>query len=356
MYSPDSIGLGHMRRHSCIADGLSRAMPDVSNLMIVGSAAGPYFELPERTDSIKLPSLLKTGANRWQARSLNVADEAIQDLRASLICGAIESFSPDIFLVDHVPAGIWHELVPALRCIHGSANRPHVVLGLRDILGAPQDIRMTWDSEGVYDLIEEFYDEILIYGCRDLFPAGDLYHLGSNFSGRVSYCGYIHSRRPCLDRDSARAKLGFSKQPSVVVTAGGGHDAFAMMMAALDAVAACGPAVPFETYMITGPLMPESERAALVNRAASLPVSVQSSTPDLPDYLSAADVVVTMGGYNTLMECVQRRKRTIVVPRSGPSAEQGMRAELFANLGLVEQVKLNAATGSLLHATILRCP
>jgi predicted glycosyltransferase len=45
-----------------------------------------------------------------------------------------------------------------------------------------------------------------------------------------------------------------------------------------------------------------------------------------------------MAGYNTLSELLSIKKRPLVVPRAGPSAEQRMRAGLFASRGLVEML------------------
>ena len=52
-------------------------------------------------------------------------------------------------------------------------------------------------------------------------------------------------------------------------------------------------------------------------------------------YLRAADVVIAMAGYNTTAEILTLDKPALLVPRSGPSAEQQMRAKLFADRGWV---------------------
>ena len=54
--------------------------------------------------------------------------------------------------------------------------------------------------------------------------------------------------------------------------------------------------------------------------------------------MNAADLVITMAGYNTLMDAIALRKRTLVLPRKGPSAEQLMRTEMFVRHGLVKTV------------------
>jgi predicted glycosyltransferase len=43
--------------------------------------------------------------------------------------------------------------------------------------------------------------------------------------------------------------------------------------------------------------------------------------------LNAADVVLSMGGYNTICEILTLGKRAVVVPRTRPVAEQSIRAE-----------------------------
>ncbi len=112
MYSPDTIGLGHVRRHSTIATELVALRPNVNVVMLIGSGAGAYFELPSGIDSVKIPSVQKTGQGSWRARSLGLSWDATRRIRSGLIRETIDALRPDVFLVDHLPAGIWGELLP----------------------------------------------------------------------------------------------------------------------------------------------------------------------------------------------------------------------------------------------------
>jgi len=51
-----------------------------------------------------------------------------------------------------------------------------------------------------------------------------------------------------------------------------------------------------------------------------------------------ADVVVAMGGYNTVCELLTLRKRAVLVPRVKPGQEQCIRAERMAALGLLRML------------------
>ena len=57
-------------------------------------------------------------------------------------------------------------------------------------------------------------------------------------------------------------------------------------------------------------------------------------TPDLDSYLAAADLVVSMAGYNTVCEALSLNARLLLVPRNQPRLEQQIRAERLAELGL----------------------
>jgi predicted glycosyltransferase len=47
--------------------------------------------------------------------------------------------------------------------------------------------------------------------------------------------------------------------------------------------------------------------------------------------MARADLVVAMAGYNTTVELLNAGTPTLLIPRSGPSAEQRTRARLFAD-------------------------
>jgi len=55
-------------------------------------------------------------------------------------------------------------------------------------------------------------------------------------------------------------------------------------------------------------------------------------------YMNAADLVITMAGYNSLSEILHLKKKALVIPRRGPSAEQTTRARLFRERGLIDAV------------------
>ena len=359
MYSPDSIGLGHIRRLATIASRVVARNPSASVLLLVGSGVGAFFDLPLRVDSIKLPSVQKIGRNEWRPRTLGLSSHATGQLRAGMIRETIEVLEPDVLLVDHSPAGIWNELAPALQSIERRSLKVRTVLGLRDILDEPARVRQKWRADGVYDLIRRYYDDVLIYGAPEVFAAADHYGLNACVRGELHYCGYVSEE---VGQDTAAGEplpqelVQLRGRRLAVVTAGGGHDAFPMMSACIAAMGRLGSSDDLAMVAITGPLMAAAEREALRRQARDCPVTIVPWTKQLSVYLNAADLLVTMGGYNSVLEAAAWAKPTLIIPRDGPTAEQSMRAAMFDRLGLMTHVPLASATPTRLAEIFMQPP
>ena len=62
--------------------------------MMVGSPNGAFFDLPPRTDCIKMPSIEKVARNTWKSRKLNYSVDLARSLRGGLIKQAAEILKP----------------------------------------------------------------------------------------------------------------------------------------------------------------------------------------------------------------------------------------------------------------------
>jgi predicted glycosyltransferase len=136
-----------------------------------------------------------------------------------------------------------------------------------------------------------------------------------------------------------RSDIGAADMPLVVVSVGGGADGGALLRAYLSGLASRGRS-PIHSYVVTGPLLPEEDRNAVRELSRDLPnIRLVDFDPDFAAAVRAADVVVCMGGYNSLAEAAYFGKRPVVVPRLPGPEEQILRAEGFARLGLATVVR-----------------
>jgi predicted glycosyltransferase len=345
MYSQDGMGLGHLRRSRNIAQEVLAREPDANVLILADAPEAPFFSPLRGLDYLKLPTIVKTGSTAWQNGSLSLAVQETVALRAQVMLQVYHQFRPDTVLIDHMPVGALGELKPLLDSAGPGHVRPRFFLGLRDILDAPEVIRQAWTGLGAYDYLPQ-YEEVFIYGCRDIYDAELAYRL-SPPARQVTYCGYVASRPQTAPPEEE------SGDPFILVTGGGGHDAFPLLEAFLEALPLLWQHTRVRAVVLTGPNMPAADRAALAARSGSAPVQILGSG-DTRALLSRASAVVTMAGYNTICEVLQARKKALVVPRAGPSAEQRMRSQLLAQRGLARVVDPDALTPDYLALELMR--
>ncbi|MHB1246029.1 MAG: glycosyltransferase family protein [Sulfuriferula sp.] len=336
MYSHDTFGLGHLRRNLAIATHLLRRSQPFSALLLTGSPVVGSWPMPAGLQVQALPPVVKTGAEEYASRDHSFSFAAVKERRESVILDAVMHYRPDVFLIDHAPAGMKGELLEALAFIREEMPATRTVLGLRDILDSAETVRSLWREQNIYQLLETFYDHILVYGSRHLFDLVQEYDIPGSIAAKIRYCGYIARN----DSNVVSALSGthgisaVSGRPVILVTAGGGGDGYPLLSAYLRALENI-PHNVAQSIIVPGPLMDAEEQRALELAAAQRPdVRVILFTTELADLIRSSDLVVSMAGYNTTAEILVAKKTAILVPRGAPRMEQRLRATLLSNLGL----------------------
>ena len=355
IYSQDGFGLGHMQRTCSIAWEIYRLRSEASILTFSDSQLGQFFPISPHHDYIKLPSIAKDSPGNWQATHLSMSFPEILHLRKQLISNVLLNYAPDIFLVDHMPHGAMGELLPALETIKHSRIHTQVILGLRDILDSPEVTINRWQVEGAYDVIERYYARILVFGMQEVYDVVEKYQIPESDAGKVFYCGYVTNLNTARDANNIRARYLADKSNNaqlIVVMAGGGADAYPMMSTLIDALPKVLEDLPCIVAVITGPFMPAELIGDLSRRATQLPIHMMESVNDSLSYISAADLVIAMAGYNTSVEILRMKKSAILIPRAGPSAEQRTRARLFADKHWVDMIDPDELTPDILAQQI----
>ena len=340
VYSHDAFGLGNLRRMLTICDYLLSCWPQLSILLVSGSPMIQGFRLPKGLDYIKLPCLNRGISGDLSAKYLGTSTEETVALRTQLIYSAATHFKPDLLLVDKKPAGLKGELTQTLDYLQQHLPKTKRVLLLRDILDTPEKTIADWCKLRCYQDIQAHYDQVLVVGMQVIFDLAQEYRLPSPIAPKIRYCGYIRKQPGNIERANLRKQLKLQKTDRLIlVTPGGGEDGYDLVNTYLQGLKQVGHDETLHSLILCGPEMPGEQQLQLQQLAVTCPgVTLINFTDDLLSYLSAADAVVSMGGYNTLTEILTLGKRAIVVPRIKPSQEQLIRATRFARRGLVEMI------------------
>ncbi len=332
VYSHDTFGLGNIRRMLAICQHMLDHNRNFTILLITGSPMIHRLPLPaERFDYVKLPCLSRSSAEKYLVKSLGTSLEHTMELRAQMIKTTLIGFQPDLVLVDKKPCGVTKELIPALEASFDVNPTAHWVLLLRDILDAPDRTRQVWHKHDYFDVINRYYSQVLVVGSREIFDVGKEYDFPTQVRTKMKYCGYIH--KP-LTR--TRNLLPRKHRKTILVTPGGGQDGFRLIRTYLQGLTT-HTLEDWHSTIITGPEMDGRAREDITRLASATgaSVKVETFTADMQNMMFHADVVVAMGGYNTVCEIVSMGKPAVILPRKHPVQEQWIRAQRFAQRGLL---------------------
>jgi (S)-2-hydroxy-acid oxidase/4-hydroxymandelate oxidase len=307
LYAHDGLGLGHLRRISRIAQALSA---DFSTLVLSGMREAAWI-VPPSAGLIKLPDwygLSRTKAERIGRRPwIDLTGEEALAYRSRAILDAARLYRPDALVVDYLPMGQRRELQPLLETL--ACPRYLVHRGVAD----------TSDSfilrGAATQEIAACYDRILVASdprLGDICVADDFC---DEAKAITRYVGFVAPPQ----RADAAAAGGY-----VACSAGGGFQAEPMMLACA-AVARRHPSIPFR--IVLGP----RSRLKVADIDAPANCEVWQHRDDLPDLHRDAAILVSAGGYNSVLEAAFGGAMVIVHPNwTGDDDEQGRFADLLS--------------------------
>jgi predicted glycosyltransferase len=333
MYSHDTFGLGHITRTLRLARATVEAIPDATVLVLTGSPIAHRLSFPPGVEHVKLPSVRKRGPEEYVPRELGIPFWRLRRMRVQIIRDSLRLFQPHILFVDNVPLGMKAEILPSLEFLKERGTMLH--LNLRDILDEPGVVRSQWAGDGTHDILSSLYDEIHVFGDRSIHDSTKEYGLPA---WKTAFHGYIAPPSPG-DRGRELPTRGRNGSPSVLVTIGGGEDGADTLRCLIEAERRLASVRRVKFDIVLGPLMglDEAEHLRASSRRGS-GISVCDFVEDLADFMSEYDLVVSMGGYNTLCEVMDRAHRSLVIPRVRPRREQEIRARALEARGILRLI------------------
>jgi predicted glycosyltransferase len=332
VYCQHVLGMGHLFRTLEIV----AALPGRRHVLLGGPDAPAV--VPDGVTVTRLPALAMDAD--FNALSLaGAALEAVKAARARLLWDVLAQTAPDVFFVELYPFGrkaFEFELVPALIAIRDGRLPPcRVVCGVRDVLVEKKD-RAAYEAR-VLDRLGRYFDAVCVHADPALFPLAATFSRAADIPVPVHYTGYVAGGpRADRSRESVRRELGVADGRELIVgSAGGGKGGPELLLATLAAGLDHPRLGRAAIRVFSGPYAPDAAYAALEACAARLAdARVSRFSPGFADILAAADLSVSLAGYNTVMGLLAAGCRGLVLPFD-QNREQRLRAERLAALGLL---------------------
>ena len=322
-------GMGHLVRSL----ELARALSNHDVTLIVGGQE-VEVDLPQHVRLLRLPVLyMDEKFTRLIPGIPGQSVEHIQQERKKTIYSLMEHLQPDFLIVELYPFGrsmFGFELEPLLEDIREGRFGPvKTICSLRDILVEKKDPCAY--EERVLQKLNRHFDALLIHSDPGLLRLEETFSRVKDINIPVVYTGFITQQTDPANGSSLRKELAISGgQKLIVASAGGGRSGYRLLTSVIDACELLRDRLPLRLEVFTGPFMENEEFEKLSARTAE-GCRIRRYTKRFLDYLYAADLSVSLAGYNTCMNLLVTRVPALVYPYSRQQ-EQPLRANRFKSM------------------------
>ena len=335
MYCQHVLGIGHLVRSTEIARALAR---DAEVTFISGGASVGGFPFPPSVRLVQLPAIQtdeEFGALERCGSSQTL--EEVREARRERLLSLLDEIRPDALVVELFPFGrkrFAFELIPLLERARDRYGETLVACSLRDILVEKSD--QAKHEERVCRIVNAYFDLILVHGDPSFQRLDETFHRTADLQCEIRYTGFVQQEAAVTPPRAA----GPPPAHAIVVSIGSGRyrQGQWLLENVIRAAARLRGQIPHLFRVFAGPFIPEEVYQALQALAREAGnVEIERYSPDFVECLKGAELSISMGGYNTVMNILATGVRSLVYPyTANDDREQHIRARKLESLGAVE--------------------
>ncbi|GAB4340333.1 MAG: glycosyltransferase [Desulfobulbaceae bacterium] len=342
IYCQHVLGIGHLFRTLAVA----RELREHRVTLVLGGPEAD-FPIPRHVRVERLPGLRmdKRFSGLLPVEADRDLDE-VKEERIKKLLSLARELRPDVLLIELFPFGrngFAFELLPLLEGMrNGSLPGARVACSLRDILvEKPDQVKF---EQRALSRLNRLFDALLIHSDPDVLSLETTFSRTADITIPVVYTGYVCERSAPGSGILLRQELGLDKgEKLVVVSAGGGSVGRRLLEAAVRAHRLLDEPVFMQVF--TGPYLDEDAYHALV-RVSGPSLRIARFSDSFPAWLDAADLSLSMGGYNTTLNTLAAGTPALILPFD-QNREQRLRLEKLsgrAAIGVLEEEDLAPET------------
>ncbi len=345
VYVQHLLGIGHLRRASLLCNALDNnrfAVDLVTGGMPVSGSLLPGIKVHQ------LPPLrsLDGHFDKLVDENNKLIDGRWRKHRCDRLLTLFSSLSPDALITETFPFGrrmMRFELLPLLEAARQHPGSPAIISSIRDIL---QPKSKTARDQEICQLIDQYYDRILVHGDERLATLADTFSLATEVAHKVYYTGYISE--PIIIEPQT-----IVGENEVVVSGGGGVASLPLLKCAVSAKA-LSSTNQHTWRLLVGPNIDQSNFDQL-QKMARKGIIIERNRADFSAILKNCIVSVSQAGYNTVIDILKSGARSVMVPFSDAGeVEQTLRAKILQKQCRIVALAQNDLTPESLAAAIDR--
>jgi predicted glycosyltransferase len=325
-------GIGHFVRTIELAKGLCNYF---SVSILNGGESVPNFDIPSEINLIPLPAIYKQeNVSYLSPVDSTYSIEECFKKRRDIIENSLTNLKPEIIITEHFPFGLLFEdeVVQLISSAKSLNSNVKVVCSVRDIIeSASGNIK---DNITV-KLLNKWYDLLLIHGDEKYFHLKNTFSRYNEISIPNYHTGYI------VKRIEQKVKTDNLK-PIILASIAGGRLGKELLNVLIKNHSAVNKKTTHKLILFTGAFASSFEE--LTDEIKKLSYNdIELFAFDRESYLgyfSQADLVISLGGYNSIIESISNQKRLLVYQRefTQGNEEQDLRINLFKEMGVLNVI------------------
>jgi len=324
-YCQHVLGIGHFHRSMEICKAIARHHPTT---LILG---GPPVEVDfPALQVLRLPGLqMDSEFDNMVPCNSDLSLDEVKTARKEQLFAHFKKDCPDVFITELYPFGrkaFRFELDPLLAAVRDGALSPcSCYCSVRDILVEKKTGREKFEKR-VVETVNSFFDGILVHADPEIIRLEETFSRLNDIHIPLHYTGFVTKADPHGNAAELRDALGLSPGDKLIVASiGGGNVGSELLAAAIEAVNLLKISIPAHLQIFCGPYCDENTFITLQNKGQKN-ITVDRFTDRFPLWLVAADLSISMAGYNTCMNVVRTGIPALVYPFK-QNREQRLRSE-----------------------------
>lgn len=333
-YCQHVLGIGHLHRSLEICRAIAR---DHQIVLILG---GPDADIDSSgLNLFHLPGLrMDQEFNNLIPCTPGSSVEEVRSKRKKLIFSHFTDYQPEVFITELYPFGrkaFRFELDPVLSGIRDGSLPPcRCYCSVRDILVEKQQDRKIFEQR-VVQTLNNFFSGVLVHSDPDVIRLDRTFSRMKDISIPVSYTGFVSKPAVPNPGNRIRDRLKIAGDTRLIVgSIGGGNVGGELLRIIVKACRELEGKLDYHLQLFCGPYCSSTLYKELKEHESDS-ISVNIFTDNFLQWLTEADLSISMGGYNTCMDLLRAEIPSLVYPFR-QNREQQMRGLALAKKSAVQ--------------------
>jgi len=342
-YCQHVLGMGHFFRSLEIDKAL-----EGHEVTLVTGGTPLSITYPPHLQVIELPSLsmdeefgafIRTEKDGTKHILTEQELESIKAQRTTILTETLKALQPDVFLVELFPFGrkqFSFELMPVLKLTQQNIfPNMQTVCSVRDIL--VEKTKQRKFEERVLSILNTYFDAVLVHTDPKVITLEATFPRINDITIPIYNTGYITPLPRDISPEAVRESLSIAPDTPFILGSIGSGSVHPEIMEQLAAASIqLNNTTPHKLLISTGPFMQSAYQARIRQLCKPHPhITVTDFIPDFINHLSAADLSLSMAGYNTTMNLLAVNTYGLVYPFD-QNREQRMRSTSLEQLGALK--------------------